>query len=217
MSTPQCIAVVDYGMGNLRSVHQAMRHVAPEHEVLLTGDPDVVARADRVVFPGQGAMRDCMAHLNASGLRVALMQAADEKPFLGICVGMQMLFEHSEEAATPGIGRYAGRSLRFPAALMVGEDGSKLKVPHMGWNHVRQVKSHPIWQDIEDHSRFYYVHSYFVHPADSQLVIGTTDYPFSFCGAVADRKLVAVQFHPEKSDRAGLQLLHNFVNWNGNV
>lgn len=215
MSTKQRIAIVDYGMGNLRSVYQAVKHVADEHDVVLTHDPEIVASADKVIFPGQGAMRDCMKNLNESGLRIVVEAAAKEKPFLGVCVGMQMLFEHSEEANTEGLGLFKGRSLRFPAALMIDEAGQKLKVPHMGWNNVKHARQHPIWQGIDNNDRFYYVHSYFVHPVDTDLVIGVSDYPFTFCGAIASEQLVAVQFHPEKSDKAGLQLYRNFVNWDG--
>lgn len=209
------IAIVDYGMGNLRSVVQAVKHVAGTADVILTDDPAAVARADKVIFPGQGAMPDCMKNLTESGLRPVVEAAAKEKPFLGVCVGMQMLFEHSEEGNTPGLGVFKGRVLRFPPMLMIDETGQKLKVPHMGWNHVKQTQAHPVWAHIDDASRFYYVHSYFVHPQDAHLVLGTTDYPFTFCGAVAVDNLVAVQFHPEKSDVAGLQFYRNFVNWDG--
>ena len=211
----QRIAIVDYGSGNLRSVYQAVKHVADGHDVVLTSDPAVIDTADRVVFPGQGAIQDCVRHLNEAGVRASVEKAAAERPFLGVCVGMQMLFQHSEEGDTHGLALFKGRSLRFPHGLMVDDAGQKLKVPHMGWNRVKQTRPHALWQGIDDEARFYYCHSYFVHPTDMDLVLGTTDYPFTFCGAVARGSLVAVQFHPEKSDRDGLQLYRNFVTWNG--
>ncbi len=209
------IAVVDYGMGNLRSVAKAVEHVAPGRQVVVTGDPDRVASAERVVFPGQGAMPDCMRELDARGLRPAVIEAARTKPFLGICIGLQMLFERSEEGDTPGLGLLPGRVRRFPAERMVGSDGSKLKVPHMGWNEVRQTRVHPLWAGIPQSARFYFVHSYFVEPADPGLIAGETHYPAPFTSAVAGSRLFAVQFHPEKSHHAGLRLLSNFVAWDG--
>jgi len=211
------IAVVDYGMGNLRSVAKAIEHVAPDRRVLVTDRPDVVAAAERVVFPGQGAMPDCMRELDARGLRPAVLEAARTKPFLGICIGLQMLFEASEEGDTPGLGLLHGRVGRFPSGRMVGADGRKLKVPHMGWNEVHQVLAHPLWAGIPQDTRFYFVHSYFVEPADSVLNAGTTRYPTPFTSAVARSRLFAVQFHPEKSHLAGLRLLSNFVSWDGRL
>ncbi len=207
------IAVIDYGMGNLRSVSKAIEHVAPGRSVVVTGNPDDVARAGRVVFPGQGAMPDCMREMDARGLRGALLAAARDTPFLGICIGLQMLFERSEEGDTPGLGLLPGVVRRFPAARMVDAQGGKLKVPHMGWNEVTQAIVHPLWQGIADGSRFYFVHSYYPEPADPGLVAGWSAYPFRFACAAARGNMFAVQFHPEKSHNAGLQLLSNFVAW----
>src|SRR5688572_2177573 len=158
------IAVVDYGMGNLRSVAKAIEHVAPQRTVRITSDPDVIHRAERVVFPGQGAMRDCMREMDARGVRDAIIDAAREKPFLGVCIGLQMLFEHSDEGDTPGLGIFPGRVRRFPAEQMVDAQGGKLKVPHMGWNEVHQTGPHVLWAGIPDGTRFYFVHSYFAEP-----------------------------------------------------
>ena len=209
------IAVVDYGMGNLRSVVQAVKHVAPTDEVILTSDPNIVLAADRVVFPGQGAMRDCMNELEARGLGGAVSKASHEKPFLGICIGLQMLFEHSEEADTPGLGLLPGQVVRFKGGH-VDALGSPLKIPHMGWNQVEH-NDHPIWTNIPNGDRFYFVHSYHVSNCPDELVIGSSEYPDRFVCAVARQNLVAVQFHPEKSQRAGLQLLANFVAWKGHL
>ena len=207
------IAVVDYGMGNLRSVTKAIEHVAPEAVVTLTSDPRVIERAGRVVFPGQGAMRDCMREMDARGLRGAIVAAAHEKPFLGVCIGLQMLFEHSEEGDTPGLGLLPGKVRRFPAAEMIDASGNKLKVPHMGWNEVHHSVAHPMWNGIADGTRFYFVHSYFCEPAHSELVAGYSLYPFPFTCAAASGNIFAVQFHPEKSHEAGLRLLANFATW----
>lgn len=206
------IAVIDYGMGNLRSAAKAVEHVAEGASVVVTADPAVVAAAERVVFPGQGAMPDCMRELDARGLREAVLQAAREKPFLGICVGEQMLFERSEEGDVAGLGIFPGVVRRFPEARMVGADGLRLKVPHMGWNEVRQ-RPHALWAGIADGARFYFVHSYCVQDIDPALTAGTTDYGLPFTCAVARDNIFAVQFHPEKSARDGLQLLKNFVEW----
>ena len=208
------IAVIDYGMGNLRSVWQALVHVADGKEIVVTADPAVVAGAERVVFPGQGAMPDCMRELDARGLRSAVIDAAQTKPFLGICIGLQMLFEQSEEGNVPGLGVFAGPVRRFPAEKMVGASGEKLKVPHMGWNRVSQTRSHALWNGIEDGARFYFVHSYFVDPVDRACIAGTTDYGIPFTSAVARDNIFAIQCHPEKSAQAGLALLSNFVRWN---
>jgi imidazole glycerol-phosphate synthase subunit HisH len=207
------IAVVDYGMGNLRSVTKAIEHVAPQFEVLLTGDPQVVREADRVVFPGQGAMRDCMREMDAKGLRTAVLEASRHKPFLGICIGLQMLFEHSEEGDTPGLAVLPGRVRRFPADRMTDAQGNKLKVPHMGWNEVHQSGAHPMWDGIADGARFYFVHSYFAEPAEPDLIAAYSLYPFAFTCAAARGNIFAVQFHPEKSADAGLRLLANFAKW----
>jgi glutamine amidotransferase len=208
------VAIVDYGMGNLRSVAKAVEHVAPAHEVIVTADPRAVAAAERVVVPGQGAMPDCMRELNARGLAEAVVRAAGEKPFLGICIGLQMLFEHSEEGDVPGLGILPGRVRRFPDAEMRDAAGARLKVPHMGWNEVRQAAAHPLWQDIADNARFYFVHSYYVEPATPEVIAGATQYGIAFTSAVARANIFAVQFHPEKSAAAGLRLLENFMCWN---
>ncbi|MFA6120955.1 MAG: imidazole glycerol phosphate synthase subunit HisH [Sideroxydans sp.] len=206
------VAIVDYGMGNLRSVHQAVRKVAPDATVAVTDDAKVIAAAKRVVFPGQGAMRDCMREMDARGLRQAVLDAAHNKPFLGICIGLQMLFEHSSEGDVPGLGVLPGEVVRFASGL-TDEQGGKLKVPHMGWNRVHHAE-HVLWNGIEQDARFYFVHSYYVQPSDATLLQATSDYPKPFVCAVAKDNLFAVQFHPEKSAAAGLQLLRNFVNWN---
>lgn len=207
------VAILDYGMGNLRSVAKAIEHVAPGHEVFVTSDPARVAAAERVVFPGQGAMPDCMRELDVRGLRPAVMQAAASKPFLGICIGQQMLFDHSAEGDVPGLGILRGEVVRFPDAAMQGVDGLRLKVPHMGWNEVWQRQPHPMWDGIPDGERFYFVHSYFVAPADDDIVAAQTDYGLRFTSAVARANIFAAQFHPEKSAAAGLRLLANFIRW----
>jgi imidazole glycerol-phosphate synthase subunit HisH len=208
------IAVVDYGMGNLRSVSKALEHVAPDLNVVVTSNPQDIHASERVVFPGQGAMPDCIRELDSRGLRQAVLEATKQKPFLGICIGLQMLFERSEEGNAAGLGVFAGQVKRFAAKDMHDSAGHKLKVPHMGWNQVHQPIAHPLWQDIVDNERFYYVHSYYVCPDDATLVTGVTAYPNSFTCAIAKDNLFAVQFHPEKSAKAGLQLLRNFVHWN---
>lgn len=207
------IAVVDYGMGNLRSVAKAIEHVAPQSRVVVTSDPSVISEAGRVVFPGQGAMPDCMREMDAKGLRAPLLDAARAKPFLGICIGLQMLFDHSEEGNTPGLGLLPGIVRRFPPEEMVDVQGQKLKVPHMGWNEVHQSIKHPLWDGIPDSTRFYFVHSYFAEPAHADLIAGYACYPFMFTCAVAVANIFAVQFHPEKSHDAGLRLLANFASW----
>ena len=204
------IAVIDYGMGNLRSVSKALEHVAPDAHVQVTSDPEVVRQAERVVFPGQGAMPDCMREMDARGLRPAVLDAARTKPFLGICIGLQMLFERSEEGDTPGLGVFPGQVKRFPPQAM---KDAKLKVPHMGWNEVMQSGPHALWRGIADASRFYFVHSFYVEPGKPELVAGYSVYGFPFTCAVAQDNIFAVQFHPEKSQAAGLALLANFVTW----
>ena len=208
------IAVIDYGMGNLRSVEQALRHVAGDQSVIITSDPLEVQRAGRVVFPGQGAMPDCVRELDARGLRQPVLEAAASKPFLGICIGLQMLFEHSEEGDTAGLGILPGQVRRF-ASGMQDAAGAKLKVPHMGWNEVRQSRTHPLWAGIAPDARYYFVHSYYVEPGDATLETAYTEYPSRFTSAVGRDNIFAVQFHPEKSQQAGLSLLYNFVNWDG--
>lgn len=213
------IAVVDYGMGNLRSVAKALEHVAPAKSVMVTSNPAQILDAKRVVFPGQGAMPDCMRELENKGLREAIVTAAAEKPFLGICIGLQLLFEHSEEGNAAGLGIFKGNVRRF-AKDMQDEHGRKLKVPHMGWNQVYRDdteagRAHPMWENIDNGDRFYYVHSYYVDPVDKDLVSGYSIYPSRFTSCIARDNIFAVQFHPEKSQHAGLQLLSNFVHWNG--
>jgi glutamine amidotransferase len=206
------IAVIDYGMGNLRSVAKAIEHVAPGQTVSVTSDPRMVAAASRVVFPGQGAMPDCMQEMDARNLRHAVLSAARAKPFLGICIGLQMLFEHSDEGNVAGLGLLRGTVRRFAEPLRDSR-GAKLKVPHMGWNEVHQNLTHPLWKGIANGSRFYFVHSYYVEPAEPELTAGYALYPGRFACAVARDNIFAVQFHPEKSQSAGLQLLRNFVAW----
>lgn len=206
------IAVIDYGMGNLRSVAKAIEQVAPGRVVRVTSDPHVVRQASRVVFPGQGAMPDCMREMDGRGLRDAVVSAALEKPFLGICIGLQMLFERSDEGNVEGLGLLAGKVHRFADPLYDAR-GTKLKVPHMGWNEVHQTAAHSMWNGIANASRFYFVHSYYVEPADPRLTAGCSYYPSPFTCAVARDNIFAVQFHPEKSQAAGLQLLANFVSW----
>ena len=209
------IAVVDYGMGNLRSVAKALAHVAPERRIVVTADPQEIRSAARVVLPGQSAMPDCMRCLDASGLAEAVLDAATTRPFLGICLGLQMLFESSEEGPTRGLGLLAGQVIRFREVAMLLPSGERLKVPHMGWSPVRQVRAHPLWAGIADGTRFYFAHSYHPAPEDPAVIAGTTDYPAAFTCAIARANIFATQFHPEKSHVAGLRLLANFVNWNG--
>ena len=206
------IAVIDYGMGNLHSVATRLQQAAPGSTVTVTGDPAVVGRAARVVFPGQGAMPDCMRELDAHGLREAVLEAAYSKPFLGICIGLQMLFADSEEGGVACLNVLPGRVRRF-AGSMVTAAGERVKVPHMGWNRVRQVAAHPLWSGVADQARFYFVHSYYVETAAPDLVAGTSDYPQPFTCAIARDNVFAVQFHPEKSGADGLRLLQNFVEW----
>jgi imidazole glycerol-phosphate synthase subunit HisH len=206
------IAVVDYGMGNLRSVSKAVEHVASGKPVVVTSNPEVIHNAERVVFPGQGAMPDCMRELDARDLRGAIIDAAKNKPFLGICIGMQLLFDHSEEGDTAGLGLFKGNVKRF-AEKLTDDSGEKLKVPHMGWNQVYQSQPHVLWAGIADATRFYHVHSYYAAPQDGAVTAGETAYPNRFTSAIARDNVFATQFHVEKSAQAGLQLLQNFVNW----
>ncbi|HEY0488935.1 MAG TPA: imidazole glycerol phosphate synthase subunit HisH [Telluria sp.] len=208
------IVVVDYGMGNLRSVAQALRAVAPEADVVISGEVADIDSADRIVLPGQGAMRDCMRSLRESGVQEALLRAARNRPMMGVCVGEQMLFDASEEGDTPGLGLLPGKVVRFQLEGRLQADGSRFKVPQMGWNRVRQAAAHPLWNGIEDDSYFYFVHSYYAQPEQASDVIGETDYGGAFCCAVARDNIVATQFHPEKSAAAGLTLYKNFVHWN---
>ncbi len=207
------IAVIDYGMGNLRSVSKAIEHVADDAEVRVTDDPAWIRAAERVVFPGQGAARDCMAAIGEHHLNEAVLEAARSKPFLGICMGLQVLMEFSEEnGGTPLLGLFPGRVKRFDGTAM-GDNGLPLKIPHMGWSPVDQRRGHPLWQGIPDGGRFYFVHSYRVVPEDPSLVVATTDYGVRFTSAIARDNLFACQFHPEKSADNGLRLLKNFVEW----
>lgn len=208
------IVVVDYGMGNLRSVAQALRHVAPEAEVRISGEPAAIRAADRIVLPGQGAMPDCMRSLQESGVRDAVLEAARSKPLFGVCVGEQMLFDRSEEGGTNCLGLLPGKVIRFDLADKLQEDGSRFKVPQMGWNRVHQTMSHPMWTGIADNSYFYFVHSYYALPADPAHTLGETFYGVRFSCAVGRDNIFATQFHPEKSASAGLQLYKNFVHWN---
>ena len=211
----QRIAVIDYGMGNLHSVAKALAHVAPEAEVQVTADPELIRAADRVVFPGVGAIRDCMGEIRRLELVPVLHAAtASGRPMLAICVGLQALMDHSEENdGVDCLGVLPGRVRRFPDGMQ-DEEGNVLKVPHMGWSRVAQ-EPHPLWSGIPDGERFYFVHSYYVAPADRAQLAGGCDYGLEFAAALARESLFAVQFHPEKSHTAGLQLLRNFCNWNG--
>jgi glutamine amidotransferase len=209
------IAVVDYGMGNLRSVAKALAHVAPNASIVVTADPEAIRRAARVVLPGQSAMPDCMRCLDESGLAGAVVEAARTRPFLGICLGLQMLFDSSEEGPTRGLAVLPGAVVRFRDEAMTLPDGRRLKVPHMGWSPVRQTRPHPLWEGIPDGARFYFAHSYHPRPADPEATAGTADYPTAFTCAIARANIFATQFHPEKSQRAGLQLLANFAVWDG--
>jgi imidazole glycerol-phosphate synthase subunit HisH len=209
------IAIVDYGSGNLRSVLRALHAVAPSARVEVVSDPDRVRAADRVVFPGQGAMPDCMASLGRSGLKQAIIEACREKPFFGICVGEQMLFDFSEEGDTSGLGVMPGRVIRFLAQRgACDSQGRPLKVPHMGWNQVRWTRPHPITAGVANNSWFYFVHSFHAEPTDSAHVLGESHYGARFTCAIARDNIVATQFHPEKSATEGLRLLSNFVTWN---
>ena len=208
------IAIVDYGTGNLRSVSQAVRAVSDGADVIVTSQADQIDAADRLVFPGQGAMGDCMRCLTDSGLREAVLRALAQKPVLAICIGMQMLFECSDENACAGLGLIPGKVMRFPEAALTRPNGERLKVPQMGWNTVKQRMDHPLWNGIADRSWFYFVHSYFTAPEDDSVAAGTTCYGLPFVCAVARDNFFATQFHPEKSAASGLKLFSNFVHWN---
>ena len=214
MSTNR-VAVVDYGMGNLRSVAQAVIHAASsvDHaEVVVTADPQVVRNAHRVVLPGQGAMPDCMRELRDSGLLEAVLEAAASKPLFGVCVGMQMLLDHSAEGDTPGLGLIPGDVIKFDLAGQIQPDGTRYKVPQMGWNQVwPTAPNHPLWAGIEDGSWYYFVHSFYCVPADPALVLAECDYGGAFCAAIGRGRCFATQFHPEKSQAKGLQVYRNFA------
>ncbi len=207
------IVVVDYGMGNLRSVAQALIHVAPEAEVSISHDPEAIRRADRIVLPGQGAMPDCMRSLKASGVLEAVLEAAQNKPLFGVCVGEQLMFDWSEEGDAPCLSLMPGKVVRFRLDEQLQPDGSRFKVPQMGWNRVAQRQSHPMWAGVPDGSYFYFVHSYYAVPANPAHVLGETTYGAAFCCAAGRDNIFATQFHPEKSAAAGLQLYKNFVQW----
>jgi glutamine amidotransferase len=210
------VAVIDYGMGNLRSVAKALVHVAPGASVVVTDDPRTIRDAARVVLPGQSAMPDAMAHLESTGLRGVVDECLRDRPFLGVCLGLQMLFASSDEGPTPCLSALSGTVRRFSDEQMVLASGERLKVPHMGWSPVTQVRAHPLWAGIDDGERFYFAHSYYPVPDDGDIVVGTAAYPAPFTCAIARANIFAVQFHPEKSQRAGLRLLANFIAWDGN-
>ena len=219
-SSGKTVAVVDYGMGNLRSVSQAVQAAAvgSGYQVVITANPDEVRAAERVVLPGQGAMPDCMRELRESGLQASVLEAAASKPLFGVCVGMQMLLDHSAEGDTPGLGLIHGEVLKFDLAGQVQPDGSRYKVPQMGWNQVWQMQPggvrHPVWGEVPDGSYFYFVHSFYARPSDARHSAGETDYGQRFSSAIARDNIFATQFHPEKSADQGLALYRNFLHWN---
>jgi len=208
------IAIVDYGMGNLRSVYQALKKAAPETDVAIVDRPEGIRAAERIVLPGQGAMPDCMRCLGESGLQDAVLEASRTKPLMGVCVGEQMLFDWSEEGSTPGLGLLPGKVVRFALEGQLQDDGSRFKVPQMGWNRVRQTRAHPLWSGVPDGAFFYFVHSYYVVPERREDTVGETDYGTTFTSAVARENIFATQFHPEKSADTGLRVYRNFVDWN---
>lgn len=215
--TKSSIAVIDYGMGNLHSAAKALEHVAPNAQVMVTADPETIISADRVLFPGVGAIRDCIAEIRRLGLDQVVHEVAKTKPLLCICVGMQSIMTHSEENGGvhcldlfPGEVKFFGEGLK-------GDAGEILKVPHMGWNQVHQVRAHPLWNNIPDQARFYFVHSYYVSPTNPELATGTSQYGVEFTATLGQDNLFATQFHPEKSQKWGLQLLQNFMNWDGSA
>ena len=208
------VAVIDYGMGNLHSIAKALQHASPEVDVQIVTNAEHILRADRIVFPGVGAIRDCMQALNQSGLSEVIREVAETKPILGICLGMQALLSDSEENGTTlGLDIFSGHVVRFSDALC-DREGNKLKIPHMGWNQVHQ-RPHPLWDKIPQDSRFYFVHSYYAKPNDTSVIAATTDYPNAFACALSHNNVFAVQFHPEKSQTVGIQLLNNFLHWDG--
>lgn len=210
------VAVIDYGMGNLRSVAKALEHVSPKTQVTVTSEPEKIASADRIVFPGQGAMGNAMQELHRLGLHEVILRHIHEKPFLGICLGLQALLEYSEEdGGTNGLGIFAGKVLKFSDPLMDEGSGQRLKVPHMGWNQAHQTGDHPLWKNISQDSRFYFVHSYYVQPSEKETIAASTQYGVEFTSAASHDNIFAVQFHPEKSQHAGLKLLENFIGWDG--
>lgn len=212
------VAVMDYGMGNLHSVAKALEKVAEDTRVIVTSDASEILAADRAVLPGVGAMRDCIAEMHRLGLDQVAKEFAQNKPLLGVCVGMQAMFEFSEENdGIECLGMLPGKVLAFDKKMTDPDSGERLKVPHMGWNRVHfAMENHPMWQGIEDGAHFYFVHSYYVEPADPELIAGFSTYPHAFTAAVTKDNIFAAQFHPEKSQSAGLQLYANFLSWNGN-
>ena len=213
------IAVIDYGMGNLHSVAKAIEHVGRElgetTEVVVTADAEKIMQADRVIFPGVGAIRDCMAEIRRLNVDEIVADAMKSKPVLAICVGMQALMRHSEENGGVDCLGFLEGDVRYFGDNLCDAQGKRLKVPHMGWNTVKQVQAHPLWRDVPDESRFYFVHSYYVETDSEQLVTGVTNYGTDIVAALADDNIFAVQFHPEKSQTAGLTLLRNFLQWDG--
>lgn len=210
------VAVIDYGMGNLHSIAKALQHAAPQVDVQITSDANIIKQADRVVFPGVGAIRDCMHALHETGLAEVIKEVATSKPLLGICLGMQaLLTDSAENNHTECLNLLSGHVVRFPESL-TDAAGNILKVPHMGWNQVQQ-HSHPLWENIPQNSRFYFVHSYYAVPDNNSLIAATSDYPTPFACALTQKNIFAVQFHPEKSQTVGLQLLKNFLHWDGNL
>lgn len=209
------VAVIDYGMGNLHSITKALQHVSSETEIRVTSDPKIIRRASRVVFPGVGAIGACMDALHSMNLAEAIRDAAKNKPLLGICVGLQALLDYSEEGChTQCLGVIPGEVVRFSPNLKE-QHGGALKIPHMGWNRIRQSSPHALWNNIPQQSRFYFVHSYFAKPCDEKHIIATSEYPDPFACVIGNDNIVAVQFHPEKSQKVGLQFLENFINWDG--
>jgi len=203
------IAIIDYGIGNLKSVHNAVSFISPQTKSIVTSDPDIVAKADRVIFPGQGAMPDCILQLEKRGLKESVIEAAKQKPFLGICLGLQMLFETSEEGGVNGFGLLPGAVKRFQL-----NENERIKIPHMGWNKVHLSNTHPMWNKIDSDSRFYFVHSFYAEVTNKSLEMATSSHGEKFTCAIAKDNIFAVQFHPEKSSELGLQLLKNFISWN---
>jgi len=203
------IAIIDYGIGNLKSVHNAVSFISPQTKSIVTSDPDIVAKADRVIFPGQGAMPDCILQLEKRGLKESVIEAAKQKPFLGICLGLQMLFETSEEGGVNGFGLLPGAVKRFQL-----NENERIKIPHMGWNKVHLSNTHQMWNKIDSDSRFYFVHSFYAEVTNKSLEMATSSHGEKFTCAIAKDNIFAVQFHPEKSSELGLQLLKNFISWN---
>ncbi len=208
------VVVIDYGMGNIRSVSKALEHADTGCKVMVSNEPRQILAADRVVFPGVGALRDCLDELHRLELDEVIRQCIRTRPFLGVCLGMQALMDSSEEnGGTPALGIIPGQVLHF--ADRIDQAAPPLKIPHMGWNQVTQCDGHPLWAGIPQHSRFYFVHSYFVQPVPREVIVGTTDYGLTFTAALLWENVFAVQFHPEKSQHAGLRLLANFLRWDG--